>query len=92
MLKGTTDSVTLRDSVENPAAVEMLRAMPGVNGHNLRLVMSKVESIRQLVSLRQKDLKGIVGDQNGEKLWKFIHTDYRADGGYEATASGSGKE
>lgn len=90
MLKGTTDSVTLRDSIENPAAVEMLRAMPGVNGHNLRLVMSKVESIRQLVGMKQKQLKAIVGDQNGEKLWKFIHTDYRADGGYEAPAeSGS---
>ena len=83
MMKGQTDVPTIKDSVENPGAVEMLRAIPGISGHNLRLVMSKVESLRELVGMTQRQLKEMIGEKNGEKAWRFIHLDSRYQRGYE---------
>jgi DNA excision repair protein ERCC-4 len=83
MMKGQTDVPTLRDSIENPGAVEMLRAIPGISGHNLRLVMSKVEGIQGLIGLKQKELREMIGEKNGTKVWKFLHLDSRVEAGYE---------
>mgnify|MGYP002718919224 CR=1 FL=1 len=86
MMKGQTDMPSIRESIENPGAVEMLRAIPGISGHNIRLVMSKVESIHELVGMKQKALKDLIGEKNGEKAWKFMHLDSRFQMGYDADA------
>lgn len=83
MSKGQTDVPTLRDSVENPAAVEMLRAIPGISAHNLRLMMSKVESIRELVGMSKKEMKAVIGNTAGEKVWRFVNLDSRFGGMYD---------
>jgi len=74
---------TARDAVQNVFAVEMLRAIPGLSGHNINYVMSKVESLRELCEMNEKDVKGLLGEEHGGKTWKFIHRDSRVDGGIE---------
>lgn len=82
MMKGQTDVPTLRDTIENPGAVEMLRAIPGISGHNLRLVMSKVEGIQELVGMKRAALRELIGEKNGDKVWRFLHLDSRRESGY----------
>lgn len=79
ILKGSTsdDPDALKPHVENAGAVEMLRAIPGISGHNYRHVMSSVDSIRDLVDLSQEDLRRILGDENGSKAYRFMHRDGR---------------
>jgi DNA excision repair protein ERCC-4 len=83
VMKGQGEGESLRDSVENAAAVEMLRAIPGISGHNLRLVMSKIESIAELVSMKEKVIKEVIGNENGAKAWQFIHKDSRVEETFE---------
>ena len=78
ILKGSSDGGdTLKPHVENAGAVEMLRAIPGISGHNYRHVMANVDSIRQLVDLSQEALKRILGEENGSKAYNFMHRDGR---------------
>lgn len=67
----------LKPHVENAAAVEMLRAIPGVNGHNFRHVMANVGSIRELVDMSIEQVKRILGEENGAKAYRFLHHDGR---------------
>lgn len=67
----------MKSGIENAAAVEMLRCIPGVSGRNLKFVMSKVESINHLVSMSRRQLKEILGEEGGEKAWEFVHHDPR---------------
>ncbi|AAW45049.2 conserved hypothetical protein [Cryptococcus deneoformans JEC21] len=77
-LKGSSEGEQgVRSGVENAAAVEMLRSIPGVSGRNLKFVMSKVESIKHLVSMSRGQLKEILGEEGGEKAWEFLHHDPR---------------
>ena len=39
--------------------------------------MEKVESIAELVGMKQKALIEILGEENGAKAWDFIHHDSR---------------
>lgn len=79
ILKGTAgdEPDTVRPSVENAAAVEMLRSIPGISGHNVRHVMANVETIREFVSLSQEEVKRILGEENGAKAFAFMHGDGR---------------
>ena len=77
---------TARDAVQNVGAVEMLRAIPGISGHNLNYAMSRVESLRELGELDEKTVKAILGDENGGKAWAFLHHDSRVSRASEAEA------
>ena len=68
---------TARDAVQNVFAVEMLRAIPGLSGHTMNYVMSKVESLRGLCEMSRKEVRLLLGDENGSKAWSFIHRDSR---------------
>ena len=70
---------TARDAIQNVFAVEMLRALPGVSGHNLNYMMSKVESLGELCEMSRKQMINLLGDENGGKAWTFIHRDSRVD-------------
>ncbi|WWC68974.1 uncharacterized protein I206_102910 [Kwoniella pini CBS 10737] len=78
-LKGSTEGGedSFRSSIENVGSVEMLRAIPGISGRNLKLVLSKIESIRDLVRMSKRQMKELLGDENGEKCWKFVNHDSR---------------
>lgn len=63
----------------NTASQEMLRAMPGVTSRNWKLVMSRVDSIRDLCDVESEDaMKEIIGGQEqGKACWTFINKDAR---------------
>lgn len=83
ILKGSSgagaggDGDALRPSIENDLAVAMLRAIPGVSGHQIKYIMAKVESLREFVELSKEELVGLLGEKGAAKAWKFIHSDSR---------------
>lgn len=79
ILKGSSadDPVAIKPHVENAVAVEMLRAIPGVNGHNFRHVMANVGSIRDFVDMDLEQVKRVLGEANGAKAYRFMHQDGR---------------
>ncbi|WWC87511.1 uncharacterized protein L201_002401 [Kwoniella dendrophila CBS 6074] len=84
-LKGTSSSSSssitngeeVNGGIENTGSVEMLRSIPGISSRNLKLIMSKIESISDLIKLSKKQLKDLLGDENGEKCYYFINHDSR---------------
>lgn len=82
----------LLPGVENPGAVEMLRAIPGVSGHNVKYVMSRVEGIAELVDMQEAQVKDVLGEESGQKAWEFMHYDVRrGPGGGIARTRAAGK-
>ncbi|KAJ9098668.1 hypothetical protein QFC21_004316 [Naganishia friedmannii] len=63
----------------NTVPLDMLRALPGVTSRNWKLVMSRVDSIRDLCDVESKEkTKEIIGGQEqGKALWDFIKKDAR---------------
>jgi hypothetical protein len=45
--------------------------------------MSKIESIAELVSMKEKVIKEVIGNENGAKAWQFIHKDSRVEETFE---------
>ena len=83
---------TIREMMENAGPVEMLRAIPGVNGRNVRLVMSKIEGMGQLVGMKQKEMKEVLGEEKGETAWRFVHLDSRVEQSAGVGVSVSGRK
>ncbi|KAF8342893.1 uncharacterized protein EI90DRAFT_3030592 [Cantharellus anzutake] len=63
---------TLAVSLENTAAQELLRSLPGVGTKNYRHVMNRVGSIRELCELQQKEVEELLGVEPGRKLYDFL--------------------
>jgi DNA excision repair protein ERCC-4 len=63
----------------NATSQEMLRAMPGITSRNWKLVISRVESIRDLCDVESEDaMKEVIGGQEqGKACWDFINKDAR---------------
>ena len=57
----------------NAAAEELLRALPGVTAKNVKHVMSRVGSVRELCELELKGVQDILGVEPGKACWEFIH-------------------
>lgn len=77
-LKGQAEGEkSMREQVENPAAVEMLRAIPGVNSYNLKYVMSKIESLSDMIKMSKGQLTEVLGEDMGWRAYNFIHKDGR---------------
>ena len=57
----------------NAAAEELLRALPGIAAKNVKHVMSRVRSVRELCELEMKDVQEILGVEPGKACWEFIH-------------------
>ena len=54
-------------------AEELLRALPGVTAKNVKHVMSRVGSVRELCELGMKEVQEILGVEPGKACWEFIH-------------------
>jgi len=82
ILKGSSaaESDALRPSIENEAAVAMLRAIPGVSGNQIKYIMGKIESLRDFVELSKDEMIALLGEEGGKKAYNFIHTDSRRVG------------
>lgn len=57
----------------NGVAEELLRALPGVNGKNVKHVMSKVGSVKEFCELSLAQVQDILGVEPGKTCWDFIH-------------------
>lgn len=75
---GPEDGEVDKPQVENAGAVEMLRAIPGVSGHNYRHVMRSVGSVKELAELSEEALRKILGNEKGTCAYNFMHHDVRA--------------
>ncbi|KAG0212587.1 hypothetical protein BGX28_006023 [Mortierella sp. GBA30] len=67
------------DSAFNLTPQDILRSLPGITSKNYKLVMSKVESIRELAEMDFTSLKGILGEGPAQTLWNFFNKDSRLD-------------
>ncbi|KAI0691074.1 hypothetical protein BC835DRAFT_1433046 [Cytidiella melzeri] len=57
----------------NATAEELLRALPGVTGKNVKHVTSKVGSVREFCELSLTQMQEILGVEPGRSCWDFIH-------------------
>lgn len=57
----------------NAAAEELLRSFPGITAKNVKHVMSKVNTVRELCELSLPKVQEILGVQPGKACWEFIH-------------------
>ncbi|KAG1854454.1 hypothetical protein DFJ58DRAFT_787993 [Suillus subalutaceus] len=57
----------------NAAAEELLRCLPGVTAKNVKYVMGKVGSVRELCELDRKGVQGILGVEPGNACYDFMH-------------------
>lgn len=55
------------------AAGELLRCLPGITAKNVKYVMSKVSSVRELCEMSRVDVQGILGVEPGNLCWEFMH-------------------
>ncbi|KIK33817.1 hypothetical protein CY34DRAFT_813357, partial [Suillus luteus UH-Slu-Lm8-n1] len=64
----------------NAAEEELLRCLPGVTTKNVKYVMSKVGSVRELCELDRKGVQGILGVEPGNACYDFMHRGDRKKG------------
>ena len=57
----------------NAAAEELLRALPGITAKNVKHVMNRVGSVRELCELEMKDVQELLGVEPGKACWEFVH-------------------
>ncbi|KAK7448452.1 DNA repair protein RAD16 [Stygiomarasmius scandens] len=57
----------------NTAAEELLRSFPGITAKNVKHVMSKVDSVRELCEMDLVGVQGILGAEPGKACWEFLH-------------------
>ncbi|KAL4069136.1 hypothetical protein J3A83DRAFT_4096140 [Scleroderma citrinum] len=57
----------------NAAAEELLRCLPGITAKNVKYVMSKVKSVRELCEMSRVEVQGILGVEPGNQCWEFMH-------------------
>lgn len=70
-----------RPTIENANAVEMLRAIPGVQGFKLKRVMERVESLQEFVEMSEKELQDVLGSESGTRAYQFMRRDIRGTPG-----------
>ncbi|EGN92951.1 hypothetical protein SERLA73DRAFT_127060 [Serpula lacrymans var. lacrymans S7.3] len=57
----------------NAAAEELLRCLPGITAKNVKYVMSKVQSVRELCEMSNEQVQEILGVGPGKACWEFMH-------------------
>lgn len=54
-------------------AEELLRTLPGITARNVKFVMGKVGSVRELCAMSLEEVQEILGVEPGKACWDFIH-------------------
>jgi DNA excision repair protein ERCC-4 len=57
----------------NGNAEDLLRALPGISSKEVKNIMKKIESIKQLCCLSLLQMQEILGVESGKLCWEFIH-------------------
>ena len=72
------DDDELVGGATNVAAEDLLRAIPGITAKNVKHVMSKVRSVRELCELELSGVQDILGVEPGKVCWEFLHKGEKA--------------
>ena len=57
----------------NPTGEDLLSALPGIGTKNLRYVMSRINSVRELCGMKLDEVQAILGAEPGKRCYDFIH-------------------
>jgi DNA excision repair protein ERCC-4 len=57
----------------NAAAEELLRCLPGITAKNVKYVMGKVRSVRELCEIDLSQVQEVLGVEPGKACWEFMH-------------------
>ncbi|KAF8338666.1 hypothetical protein F5887DRAFT_1284710 [Amanita rubescens] len=57
----------------NATAEEVLRTLPGINDKNIKYVMRRVKTVRELCDMSLLQVQDILGAEPGKACWEFIH-------------------
>lgn len=60
----------------NETARDMLLRLPGITVHTARKIMNECDSIADLIKMNRMDLRKLVGNVPGQKLFTFFHQPY----------------
>lgn len=64
----------------NAAAEEVLRNLPGINDKNIKYVIRRVKTVRELCDMSLGQVQHILGVEPGKACWEFMHRgERRAD-------------
>ncbi|KAH7103448.1 hypothetical protein BKA62DRAFT_696946 [Auriculariales sp. MPI-PUGE-AT-0066] len=61
------------DLTQNQQPEDLLRSIPGITSKNVKHVMGKVRSIRELCELELARVQEILGNEPGKLCWEFLH-------------------
>lgn len=57
----------------NQTAEELLRCLPGIDEHNVRLVMKRIQNVREFTEMTMEQVQKILGEEKGKNCWEFMH-------------------
>ncbi|KAG6830412.1 hypothetical protein H0H87_008195 [Tephrocybe sp. NHM501043] len=58
----------------NAAAEELLRCLPGITAKNIKHVMNKIMTVRELCEMTLLEVQDLLGVEPGRMCWQFMHT------------------
>ena len=61
------------EATTNEVAENLVRAIPGITAKNMKHVMNKARSVRELCELDLPRLQEILGIEPGKACWEFLH-------------------
>ena len=61
------------DVSQNQLPEDLLRGIPGITAKNVKHVMSKVRSVRELCELELPRVQAILNNEPGKLCWDFLH-------------------
>ncbi|KAL7752655.1 DNA repair protein RAD16 [Sorochytrium milnesiophthora] len=62
-------------SPDNLTAQDILRALPGITSKNYKVVMEKVDSVYDLAQMTRAEMRAMLGDESGNRLFDFFSRD-----------------
>ncbi|KAG6890517.1 hypothetical protein C0995_007716 [Termitomyces sp. Mi166 len=58
----------------NAAAEELLRCLPGITAKNIKHVMNRISTVRELCDMSLVEVQELLGVEPGRMCWEFMHT------------------
>ncbi|KIL60371.1 hypothetical protein M378DRAFT_14230 [Amanita muscaria Koide BX008] len=57
----------------NAQAEELLRCLPGINDKNIKYVMNRVKTVKELCDMSSAQVQGMLGVEPGKACYEFMH-------------------